>query len=50
MKWLYPHFHICLVSATMACFCPFITNNAIVVVFLFEFIKVNSIDAANAQR
>lgn len=28
-------------------FCPFITNDAIVVVLLFKFVKVNRIDAAN---
>ena len=48
-KWLYSHFHICLVSAAVTCLCPFIADNAIVVILLFEFVKVNGVDTADTQ-
>ena len=49
-KWFDTHFHVCLVLPAVAGLGSFIADNAIVVVLLFEFVKVNGIDATDAQR
>ena len=49
-KWLYPHFHVCLVSATMARLSSLITDNTIVIILLFKLIKVNGVDATDTQK
>ena len=43
------HFNIRFVPAAVAGLCPFVTDNTILIILLFEFVQVNRVDATKAK-